>query len=226
MNFNLNFCPNSSIHSSYLSTLSLTQNISQSLTHTNLSSVNSSSFSSKKQTHNLVTPYTGTFNIEDIQDVEQIDTTLHVISVISNPCNYKRRVKLMKEFIHRMEQTKYITLYIVEILYPKYNTDYFVTQPDHPRHLQLKSDSVLWTKENAFNIAVRNLCPKEAKAFALLDGDLTFEQEDWVFDSLKALNFCDILQPFSIGIDLNPKGEKPKYSCNTPIKKSSACFLY
>ena len=28
---------------------------------------------------------------------------LHIISVISNPCNYKRRITLMNEFIDRME---------------------------------------------------------------------------------------------------------------------------
>jgi len=49
---------------------------------------------------------------------EPIDSKLHVISVISNPCLYAKRYILMREFIYRMQQEENIQLYIVEMVYP------------------------------------------------------------------------------------------------------------
>ena len=46
-----------------------------------------------------------------------IEDKLHVIAVISNPCNYKIRYKLARQFFQRMEKEKDVILYIVELVY-------------------------------------------------------------------------------------------------------------
>jgi hypothetical protein len=46
-----------------------------------------------------------------------IDDVLHVVTVISNPCQFKRRFQLAREFISRMEATPHVVIYVVELAY-------------------------------------------------------------------------------------------------------------
>jgi hypothetical protein len=134
---------------------------------------------------------------------EKIEKKLNVICVISNPCNYKRRIILMKAFINQMLNNQDVNLYVVECIYPKLNQTYQITNVNNPNHLQLKANTILWTKENMINIVVNKLLPQDYKAFAFIDADLEFTNINWATDTLKALNSCDILQPFSKGHTLN-----------------------
>jgi len=147
-------------------------------------------------------------------DVEQtllnntkIEDFLHVIIVISNPCNYKRRIQLTKEFIQRMKFYSDVILYIVEMIYDDINTDFTVTDANNPRHLQLKTKTPLWHKENMINLGVKKLLPSSWKAFAWIDADISFDNPNWASDTLKILNGSkDIVQLFSVVSDLNRSG--------------------
>lgn len=142
--------------------------------------------------------------IDKYQIAPKIEEQLNVICVISNPCNYKRRIELAKIFIKYMLNTKNVRLFLVECIYPKLGqTTYQLTLADNSNHLQLVADTVLWTKENMINLAVQKLLPADYKAFAFLDADLYFNNKNWVDDTLKALSCCDVLQPFEIGYNLN-----------------------
>ena len=144
------------------------------------------------------------FNLPRIlEQNEKIEDKLNVICVISNPCNYKRRIILAKIFIEHMLKTKNVNLFIVECIYPKLNQTYQITDSNNPNHLQLTADTILWTKENMINIAVAKLLPPDYKAFAFLDADLHFMNTNWADETLKALKSCDILQPFLNGYNLN-----------------------
>ena len=136
---------------------------------------------------------------------EILDTTLHVIMVISNPCQYTRRIVLAKEFIKRMEKFNNMELYIVEMLYKcniENGYDYQITSSDNPKHLQLYTDIPLWHKENMINIGLRKLLPPSWKAFAWIDADIEFDNVHWVTDTLKILNGSkDIVQLFSVVSD-------------------------
>ena len=87
---------------------------------------------------------------DDIQQTilnnDRIEEKLHVVMVISNPCNFKRRIKLAKEFIQRMKTNTDVILYIVELAY-LCNDKFCITKPTNPRHLQLKTKVPLWHKE-------------------------------------------------------------------------------
>lgn len=67
---------------------------------------------------------------------DPLDTHLHVIAVVSNPCMFARRYILAREFIARMEREQNVILYVVELAYG--GQGYYVTQPNNPRHLRLK----------------------------------------------------------------------------------------
>ena len=131
-----------------------------------------------------------------------IDTVLHVVTVLSNPCQYARRYILAREFIQRMLNEENIVLYVVELAYG--NDGFHVTDKKNKRHLQLCGDIPLWHKENMINIGVKKLLPKGWKAMAWIDADVEFENSSWALDTLKVLNGCkDIVQPFSHAIDMD-----------------------
>jgi hypothetical protein len=134
----------------------------------------------------------------------QIEDKLHVIAVISNPCQYARRYILAREFIKRMEREESIILYVVELAY--WDQGFYVTEKKNKRHLQLRATVPLWHKENMINLGVKKLLPASWRAFAWIDADLEFESTTWASDALKVLNGSkDIIQLFSHAIDMDPK---------------------
>lgn len=133
-----------------------------------------------------------------------IEENLHVITVMSNPFNFKKRLQLAKEFIKRMLVEENVKLYVVELIYTGLNTSYQLTDSRNPMHLQLKVDHPLWHKENMINIGVKKLLPSNWKAMAWIDADIEFENPSWARDTLKVLNGCrDIVQLFSHAIDMD-----------------------
>jgi len=140
---------------------------------------------------------------EAIHHNEPIEGQLHVVMVISNPCQYARRYILGREFIQRMELEPHVVLYIVELCFE--GQSFCVTKSNHPRHLQLRTDTQpLWHKESMINVGIKKLLPTSWKAVAWVDADLEFESASWALDTLKILNgCCDIVQLFSHCSDLD-----------------------
>jgi hypothetical protein len=138
-----------------------------------------------------------------IYNNDPIEDFLHVIIVISNPCQYARRFILAREFIKRFEHEPNVKLYVVELAYEKQK--FYVSEKSNPNHLQIQTNQApLWHKENMINIGVQKLLPKNWKAFAWIDADVEFENPNWALDTLKVLNGCkDIVQLFSHAIDMN-----------------------
>jgi len=135
---------------------------------------------------------------------EPIDNILHCVTMISNPCEWNTRYKLTSEFIERMKEEPNIILYVVEIAYKE--QDFKVTEPDNPQHLQLRVDNIpMWHKENAINAGIEKLLPKDWKAVAWIDADIYFEDPNWSINALKILADAEIIQLFSIALDLDKK---------------------
>ncbi len=139
---------------------------------------------------------------EALLNNDPIEDKLNVIIVISNPCLYKKRYTLAKEFIKRIELYEtHVNLCIVELIYD--NQIYILTDSKNKNHLQIKTKIPIWHKENMINLGVKYLLPKNWKAFAWIDADIEFENISWALDTLKILNGCkDIVQIFSHCIDM------------------------
>lgn len=138
---------------------------------------------------------------EAIINNDPIEDKLHAIAVISNPAQFARRYILAREFIHRMEEDENVILYIVELAYN--DQKYYITDSKNPRHLQLRTDTALWHKENMINLGTK-LLPKNWKAFAWIDADIEFENPSWAVDTLKILNgHKDVVQTFSHAVDMD-----------------------
>ena len=138
-----------------------------------------------------------------IKNNEPIEDKLHVIIVISNPCQYAKRYILAKEFIKRTEmEESNVNLYIVELAYN--DQKYYLTSPTNKNHLQLHSNKPIWHKESMINVGVSKLLPVNWKAMAWIDADIEFESPTWALDTLKILNGSkDIVQLFSHAVDMD-----------------------
>lgn len=111
---------------------------------------------------------------------------LHVVCMMSNPINYRRRVQLAHEFIERMSKEPDTVLYVVEIAYDC-NPVFEITDPTNPRNLQLRTKEALWHKENAWSIGTEKLLPHDWSAVAYVDMDIIFESPTWASDAVKIL---------------------------------------
>lgn len=140
-----------------------------------------------------------------ISNNECIEEKLNVIIVISNPCLYAKRYILLKEFVKRIEEEEdHVNLFIVEMIYT--DQKFIITDKKNKNHLQLKTNTPLWHKENMVNLGVKYLLPRNWKAFAWIDADIEFESNTWAQDTLKILNGCkDVVQIFSHCIDMSNK---------------------
>ncbi len=144
---------------------------------------------------------------EILRNCLPIDTVLHCVIMISNPCLYKKRYKLARDFMSKSYPNT--ILYVVEILYKGQTPA--VTDATNKRHLQIFTDSApLWIKESALNVGIRKLVPKDFRAVAWIDADIEFHNINWASDVLKILNCKSggpvVCQPFSHALDLDEAG--------------------
>lgn len=141
-----------------------------------------------------------------IENNNPIEENLHVITVISNICLFKKRYQLIREFMRRMEYENNVILYVVELAYG--NQPFAITSNKNPHHLQLRTKDAIWHKENMINLGVKKLLPPDWKAFAWIDSDVDFDNNNWALDTLKILNGAkDIVQIFSHAIDMDVNEE-------------------
>lgn len=147
------------------------------------------------------------------------DNTLYVIGVISNPARFHSRYRLAREFIKRMENTPNVQLCMVEAALGDRHHE--VTSKDNPWHLQVRTKSEIWIKENMINLGVKHLLPKDWKYVAWVDCDVEFDNKHWALDTIHALQHYPIVQPWQTSINLGPNGECQKLmdSCGYKVFK-------
>lgn len=133
------------------------------------------------------------------------DNTLYVIGVVSNSARFHSRYRLARQWIAHMLKTPNIQLAIVEVAYGDHKFE--ITEKNNPWHLQLRSRTSMWLKENMINCGVRHLLPHDWKYMAWIDMDVFFEdKEHWAQDCLHELQRFHVVQPWSDCIDLGPTG--------------------
>lgn len=139
----------------------------------------------------------------------------HVITMISNPMRYGSRVKLFRKFEkHIHEHTP--NLWVCEL--QNGSRPFTVTEQDNPQHLQLRTESVLWHKENCLNLIIQKL-PSDWENVVWIDADIRFENlgqvdeetgdryGDWLEEIIQELQISKVVQCFETAIDLGPNGE-------------------
>jgi hypothetical protein len=133
------------------------------------------------------------------------DNTLHVIGVISNYVRWQSRYRLFRKWEKAMLQTHGVKLYVVEAAYG--DRHYEVTEKDNPHHLQLRTNSEIWIKENMINLGVRYLLPRNWKYMAWIDCDVFFDDPNWAQETMHQLQHFMVIQPWQTCLDTGVNGQ-------------------
>jgi hypothetical protein len=124
---------------------------------------------------------------------------LYVVCVISNPLQFDIRYKLFNEFLERIKKEQNVKIITVEL--QNGNRPYITDA-----NIKLRTTSVIWYKENLINIAIKSL-PEDWEYVAWIDGDIEFQNTEWVKHTIEALQLYKVVQLFSHAIDMGPKKE-------------------
>lgn len=142
----------------------------------------------------------------------------HVVTCISNACRYQSRVRLYKEFAAHMKESG-VQLWTVEAAFG--DRPFEVTEVGNPRHIQLRTRTELWHKENMLNIGIGRL-PHDFEVVCWIDADIRFARmtpvlastghhagqvtvADWAMETWHQLQHHNVCQLWSTGIDMGPK---------------------
>ena len=122
-----------------------------------------------------------------------------MITAIFNPCGYKSRYDLFKDFAARMKENG-VKLFVIECAFGE--QPFSVTTDKNPLHIQVRSSSIMWIKENLINVCISKL-PPHWRYVAWLDADIEFVNQDWVSDCISILKKYKVVQLFDECILLN-----------------------
>jgi hypothetical protein len=134
---------------------------------------------------------------------DQVKAPLYVVTPIFNPIRWRSRWRLYEDF-KKMCADAGALLYTIEVAFGE--RDFAITDVDNPRHIQCRTRSELWLKENAINVAVSRL-PADWKYVAWVDADVLFARQDWANETLHQLQHYSIVQMWSHFQDLTPEHE-------------------
>jgi hypothetical protein len=136
-------------------------------------------------------------------DAKEQKNKLYVVTAIINPCRYQTRYRLYVDFAKMVEDSGGV-LYTVECAFG--NRPHEVTQKDNARHVQIRTKSEVWHKENMLNIGISRL-PPDWEYVAWVDADVMWARPDWVKETLQQLQHYHVVQMFSVAQDLGPNSE-------------------
>src|SRR5262245_37653897 len=98
------------------------------------------------------------------------------ITAFFNPTGAPALLTNLQTFSSRVRRQG-LRLLIVELAFD--DAPYVVPDALADRIVRVRSDTVLWQKERLLNLGVQAL-PPDASTIAWLDGDVLFENDDWV----------------------------------------------
>lgn len=154
--------------------------------------------------------------------IRDLPAVLDVVAVVANPCRYRSRYDLFRAF-KRHVRAAGARLTVVELA--QGDRPHEVTRPGEPRHLQLRTGSELWHKENLVNLGVQRL-PADWGYVAWVDADVSFARPDWVQETLQQLQHHPIVQMFSHAIDLGPDHAPAAWFYGAGVKPASWAYCH
>lgn len=140
-------------------------------------------------------------NSQKQSHIQPVSSPLYVVAAISNPARFHARYKLYHAF-EKMCADAGAILYTVELSLRDRHHE--VTEPNNPRHIQLRSPHQLWHKENLLNLGVQRL-PHDWEYVAFVDADVSFSRPDWAVETIHQLQHYHIVQMWSHAVDLGPQ---------------------
>jgi hypothetical protein len=128
---------------------------------------------------------------------------LYVCTVLENPLRWRSRYRNFWIYDNMCRKAG-VESYVAEIAFG--GRAFEITEPDNPKHLQLRTRDELLHKENALNLLIQRL-PADAEYIGILDADMQFVRQDWAQEAMHLLQHYKVLQGFSDYLDLGPNSE-------------------
>ena len=156
--------------------------------------------------------------------MKTVENAFWVISSYFNPMGSNRRLQNYREFRRALNAP----LATVEWVWTKGSTAQ-LNNDDAEILRTIAGPDLLWQKERLLNEAIRIL-PQECKYVAWLDCDVLFNDPEWMHQVVEALQSHQIVQPYSICVNLDTNGRpiepdklggKPKHTLANPETRNS-----
>lgn len=132
-----------------------------------------------------------------------LNNSLAVTCCYFNPCGYKKKHSNFIKFYKSLSK-QVSRIQVVELVYGK-------SQPELPKEVNamiVRSEGVLWHKENLLNLGIDILLCEGYKYIAWLDADVLFLDPSWAFDASICLENYNLCQLFASSESFNHGGEK------------------
>jgi len=142
---------------------------------------------------------------------DRVNDKLFVVTPIFNAMRSRKLWSLYQDFRKRVHEAGAI-LITVECAFG--DRDFVVTQADDPYDVQVRTQHVLWLKENLIRIGVSRL-PLGWRYLTWCDADMVLVRDDWADEVIHQLQDYPILQIYSQFQDLDPDCE-----VNGPLHRS------
>ena len=133
------------------------------------------------------------------------DKEFAAVSCFFNPGGSRRRVENFRKF-HSGIRSSGVRCLVVELAF---GAAPFQLDPGEDV-VQLRTHDVMWHKEKLLNIGIEKLLEEGYEKIAWLDGDITFDRNDWpvyVARELDNVNLCQVFSTVSVAGD---EGECPE----------------
>lgn len=144
---------------------------------------------------------------------KKLPGTFWGITTFFNPAGYSNKYRNYKIF-RKKSKKQGLSLCAVELVFGKGKFELNKNDAEILIQIRGSNKNLMWQKERLLNIALKNL-PIDCDKVAWLDGDIIFENKDWIKETSKLLEDYCVLQPFSISVLL------PKKKTFVNIKKIS-----
>ena len=132
---------------------------------------------------------------------DRINEKLYVITTVFNSQRYRMRWKHYENFAKHIIDGG-ANLVTIECSFGERAEVIKEILNDRHTVIHIRTSHEIWIKENMINIAMTHL-PQDWKYVAWVDADIQFIRPDWVGETLHQLQHYDILQMFSIAIDVD-----------------------
>lgn len=163
-------------------------------------------FKSNVEKHGIVSPHEQHVVYYD-EDSKPVPDVLHMIVPYSNYSNFNSRMDLHYTCRQHLEQLPSGEVWVVELALG--DRPYMVTDADNDHHIQLRTNDMLWHKENMINIAIRHIFARrpQVKYLAWVDGDIQFRNSNVCYQTIHQLQTYAVVQMFSSVVNLGPRGQ-------------------
>lgn len=125
--------------------------------------------------------------------VQPVSAPLYVVTSVFNPNRYQSRYRLYYGFEKHCLDSGAIPYTVEAALRDRHHE---VTHHSNPCHIQLRTESELWFKENLQNVGTAHL-PDDWEYVAYVDADFLFTRPDWATETVHMLQHYDAVQMFT-----------------------------